>query len=152
MEQHYDTALQDIEILLIEDNEDDAEFVIRALRKNNVSNNLVHFSNGAEALDYLFTRGRYAERSISGKCGLILLDINMPGVDGIQVLKEVKADERTKDIPVIMMTASAEAKDIIESYHLGVNSYVVKPLNFTDFAKAAADLGYHWVLLNRVPK
>jgi two-component system response regulator len=144
--------LNDIEILLIEDNYDDAELVIRTFKKNNVGNNLVHLTNGVEALDFLFARGKFSERKIENRPKVILLDLKMPQLDGLQVLKIIKEDERTKAIPVVIMTTSSDAKDIIESYQLGVNSYVVKPVNFTDFAKAVSDLGFYWVLLNRLPK
>lgn len=151
MEKNYDQT-KDIEILLIEDNYDDAELVIRTLKKNNVGNNLVHLTDGTEALDFLFARNRFSERKIEDKPKVILLDLKMPRLDGLQVLRAIKEDERTNTIPVVVMTSSSDAKDIIESYQLGVNSYVVKPVNFADFAKAVSDLGFYWVLLNRLPK
>lgn len=143
--------LNDIEILLIEDNYDDAELVQRTFTKNRVGNSLVHLINGTEALDFLLVRGRFAARKPENKQQLILLDLKMPGLDGIQLLKMLKQDERTRHIPVVVMTSSSDAKDIIDSYQLGVDRYVVKPVNFADFARAAADLGFYWQL-SRSPK
>jgi len=144
--------IQEIEILLIEDNQDDADIIIRTLKKYNVGNNLVHLTDGADALDFLFAKGRFSERQVENKPKIVLLDLKMPKLDGIEVLRAIKENESTKSIPVIIMTASSEAKDIIESYQLGVNSYVVKPVSFLDFTKAVADLGFYWLLLNRLPK
>lgn len=144
--------IQEIEILLIEDNQDDADIIIRTLKKYNVGNNLVHLTDGVDALDFLFAKGRFSERQIENKPKIVLLDLKMPKLDGLAVLKAIKENEITKSIPVIIMTASSEAKDIIESYQLGVNSYVVKPVSFLDFTKAVADLGFYWLLLNRLPK
>ncbi|NCU04536.1 MAG: response regulator [Chitinophagaceae bacterium] len=141
--------LQELEILLVEDNMADAELTIRALNKAKIANSILHLKDGAEAIDYLFGRGVYAERDISKLPRVILLDIKMPKVDGIEVLRQLKASERTKVIPVVMMTSSSEEKDIVSSYELGVNSYVVKPVGFEDFAKAVAELGLYWMLLNK---
>jgi len=151
MEQNYDMLLNDIEILLIEDNYDDAELVQRTFKQNRVGNGLVHLINGNEALDFLLVRGRFAARKPENKQQLILLDLKMPGLDGIQLLKMLKQDERTRHIPVVVMTSSSDAKDIIDSYQLGVDRYVVKPVNFADFARATADLGFYWQL-SRSPK
>ena len=143
------STIHDVEILLVEDNFDDAGLVIRAFKKNNLSNNLVHLSDGQEALDFVFATGKYSDRKIEDKPKLILLDLKMPKVDGIQVLRELKSDERTKLIPIVVMTSSKEDKDLIECYKLGVNSYVVKPVGFENFSKIVAELGLYWVLINQ---
>ena len=142
--------LTQVEILLAEDSDADAEMTIRALRKNNLANNLVRVKDGAEALDFIFRRGDYAQRP-SGKPKLILLDLKMPKVDGIEVLRQIKASEHTKTIPVVMLTSSAEDRDIITSYSLGVNSYVVKPVDFASFVEEVSNAGCYWLLVNRVP-
>ncbi|MBC7851088.1 MAG: response regulator [Chitinophagaceae bacterium] len=141
--------LNDVEILLVEDSPEDAEMTIRTLRKKNLANKLVHVEDGAAALDFLFNRGEYAGRTGHGRPKLILLDIKMPKIDGIEVLRQVKANEATKMIPVVMMTSSNEDKDIVASYQFGVNSYVVKPVNFDDFSKAIGELGLYWLITNR---
>lgn len=146
------TTIHDVEILLVEDNPDDAGLAIRALKKQNLANNLYHLSDGAEALDFIFAKGKYAERKVEDKPKVILLDIKMPKVDGLQVLKAIREDERTKYIPVVMMTSSKEERDIIESYKLGTNSYIVKPVDFDNFSKAVVELGFYWLLLNQTPK
>jgi len=140
----------EVEILLVEDSEADAEMTIRALKKVNIVNNLVHVKDGAEALDFLFCRGEFVERNPANKPKVILLDIKMPRVDGIEVLRQIKLNENTRMIPVVIMTSSNEDSDIIASYNLGVNSYIVKPVNFEGFAKAVSSLGLYWVLMNRV--
>ena len=140
-----------VEILLVEDNPNDAEMAIRALKKNNLSNNVVHVTDGEEALDFIFARGAYSGRNIESGPKIILLDLKLPKVDGLEVLKIVKSDERTKMIPVIALTSSSEEKDIIESYRLGVNSYIVKPVDFDKFVEAIKDLGLYWLLLNQSP-
>lgn len=137
-----------VEILLIEDNPTDAELTIRALRKNNLANNLVWVKDGAQALDFIFREGVYAERSDSHP-RLILLDLKMPKVSGIEVLQRIKSDERTKIIPVVMLTSSAEERDIVESYKLGVNSYIVKPVDFTQFVDVVSEAGLYWVVMNK---
>ncbi len=141
--------LQEVEILLVEDNMSDAELTIRALNKAKIANSILHLKDGAEALDYLFAKGVYAERDLTKLPKVILLDIKMPKVDGIEVLRQLKANEHTKIIPVVIMTSSSEEKDIVSSYKLGVNSYVVKPVGFEGFAKAVAELGLYWMLLNK---
>jgi two-component system response regulator len=138
-----------VEILLVEDNPHDAELTIRALKKANLANRLIHLSDGAEALDFLFARGMYADRSIGNRPKVILLDIKMPKVDGIEVLRQLKANEATRTIPVVIMTSSKEEQDIITSYDLGVNSYVVKPVDFEGFAKAVSELGFYWLITNQ---
>jgi CheY-like chemotaxis protein len=141
-----------VEILLVEDNEDDAALIIRSLKKHNLTNQLVHVNDGAKALDFIFARGSYAGREINDVPKVVLLDLKMPKVDGLQVLKEIRSDERTRLIPIIIMTSSKEEKDIIASYKLGVNSYIVKPVEFENFAKAVAEVGLYWLMLNQPPK
>ena len=138
-----------VELLLVEDNLNDAELIIRALRKNNIGNSIAHLKDGEEALDYIFARGKYSDRRIEDRPKVILLDLKMPKVNGLEVLKAVKSDERTRSIPIIVMTSSKENSDIEESFKLGVNSYVVKPVNFENFSKAAAEVGYYWLLINQ---
>jgi two-component system, response regulator len=140
-----------VDIILVEDNPDDAELSIRALNKNKIVNALVHLKDGQEALDYIFCKGVYENRNIKDIPKVILLDIKMPRVDGIEVLKRIKADPCTKMIPVVLLTSSKEEKDILESYQLGVNSYIVKPVNFDSFIKVVSDLGLYWLLLNQLP-
>jgi two-component system response regulator len=137
------------EILLVEDNPSDAEMTIRALRKNNLANFLVHVKDGAEALDFIFAEGAYSHREISNKPKVILLDLKMPKVNGLEVLERIKKDERTSDIPVVVLTSSKEDPDIKRCYQLGVNSYVVKPVEFEDFHEAVSDLGLYWLLVNQ---
>jgi CheY-like chemotaxis protein len=139
----------EVEILLVEDSMEDAEMTIRALKKVNLANRLVHLKDGKEALDFLFCKGDYSTRAVTIKPKVILLDIKMPRVDGIEVLRQVKSNESTRSIPVVIMTSSNEEKDIITSYKLGVNSYVVKPVDFDRFAKAVSELGLYWLLTNR---
>ena len=138
-----------IDILLVEDNLDDAELAIRALKRIGVQHNLVHLKDGEEALDYIFCRGQYLERDISDVPKVIYLDLKMPKVDGLEVLRKVKSDERTKTIPVVMLTSSKENKDITETYSLGVNSYVVKPVAFDEYIKTVSELGAYWLVLNQ---
>ncbi len=142
---------REIEILLVEDNMDDAELAILALRKKNIANSLVHLENGAEALDFLFGKGKYAGRNISNKPKVILLDLKMPKVDGLEVLKQIKADEETKVIPVVVLTSSKENPDIEQAYLLGANSYMVKPVEFDNFTQAVAEIGMYWLLYNHPP-
>jgi len=142
----------EIEILLIEDNMNDAELTIRALKKNNLANKLVHLKDGAEAIDFIFAEGNYSSRKIENVPKVILLDLKMPKVNGIEVLKKIKADERTKKIPVVILTSSKEDPDIQECYRLGVNSYVVKPVQFEEFVKSVSELGLYWMILNQPPQ
>lgn len=146
------TNIHNIEVLLVEDSDEDAELVIRSLKKHNLGNNLVHVSDGVEALDFIFARGEFSDRSVGDIPKVILMDLKMPKMDGLQVLKEIKKDDRTKMIPVIMMTSSKEEKDIIDSYQLGVNSFIVKPVGFENFSKAVAEFGMYWLLINQPPK
>jgi two-component system, response regulator len=138
-----------VEVLLVEDNPHDAEMTIRTLRKVNLANRLIHVKDGAEALDFIFAKGFFAGRQIENKPKVILLDIKMPKVDGIEVLRQIKANETTRTIPVVIMTSSKEEQDIITSYNLGVNSYVVKPVDFEGFAKAVSELGLYWLITNQ---
>lgn len=140
-----------IEVLLVEDNPHEAQLTIRSLKKHNLANHLHHVDDGAEALDFIFGREKYAHRKIGDGLKIILLDLKLPKVDGLEVLKQVKGDERTKSIPVVVLTSSKEEQDIIASYKLGVNSYIVKPVQFESFAKAVADMGLYWMFLNQPP-
>ncbi len=135
-----------VEVLLIEDNPEDAELTIRVLKKHNLANNLVHLRDGEAALDFLFDKGS------NNIPRLILLDLKMPKVDGIEVLSKIKNDEKKKLIPVVVLTSSKEEHDVIESYKLGVNAYVVKPVEFEKFVEAVAKLGLFWLLLNQPPR
>lgn len=140
-----------LEILLVEDNPTDAELALRALRKKNLANHLVWVKDGEEALDFLFGKGSYADRDAANAPRVILLDLRLPKVDGMEVLRAVKGDGRTKNIPVVVLTSSKEDRDIAESYQLGVNSYISKPVDFEDFAKTVAELGMYWLLINHPP-
>jgi len=141
--------INQVEVLLVEDNIHDAEMTIRSLKKVNLANNLVHVKDGEEALDFIFAQGKFADRDMVNGPKVILLDIKMPKVDGIEVLRRIKAHEVTRCIPVVIMTSSKEEQDIISSYELGVNSYVVKPVDFEGFAKAVSQLGMYWLLTNQ---
>jgi len=135
-----------VEILLVEDNPDDAGLTIRALKKHNLSNHLLHLQDGEEALNFLFAK------ELSQLPKLILLDLKMPKVDGIEVLRKVKSDPEKKIIPVVVLTSSKEERDIIESYKLGVNAYIVKPVDFDKFVQAVSEIGFFWLLLNQPPR
>ena len=137
-----------VEILLIEDNPRDAELTIRALRKNNLANHLLLLVDGEMALDFLFRRGNYAKRDLSHSPKVVLLDLKLPKVDGLEVLKAVKEDIRTSHIPVVVVTSSAEEPDIQTAYDLGANGYVVKPVDFLQFSTAMSRLGLYWLLVN----
>lgn len=147
-----ETQTDGVEILLVEDSRRDAEVTIRALRKHNLSNHLVHVTDGQEALDWLFGTGKYERRDTNHRPKVVLLDLKLPKVDGIEVLRAIRADPRTRRLPVVIMTSSREQQDVIRSYDLGVNSYVVKPVDFESFSQAVADLGHYWVLVNQEPK
>ena len=134
-----------VEILLVEDNPDDAGLTIHALKKHNMANNLLHLHDGEEALAYLFSQ------ELTQIPRVILLDLKMPKVDGIEVLRKLKSDDRRKIIPVVVLTSSKEDRDILETYKLGVNAYVVKPVDFDKFAKAIAEIGFFWLMLNQPP-
>jgi CheY-like chemotaxis protein len=140
-----------VEILIVEDSPQDLELTKRALRKANVSNRIQIARDGEEALEFLFCTGAYADRTIGNGPKVILLDLKLPKVDGLEVLKRIKGDPRTQAIPVVVLTSSKEQRDVVESYKLGVNSYIVKPVNFEGFINAVQDLGMYWVLLNQPP-
>jgi two-component system response regulator len=138
-------------ILLVEDNPDDEALTLRALKKNNILNEVVVAHDGVEALDYLFATGAYAGRNTSVMPQVILLDLKLPKVDGLEVLRRLRADERTKFLPVVILTSSKEDQDLISGYSLGANSYVRKPVDFTQFAEAVRQLGLYWLVLNEAP-
>ena len=142
---------QDVEILLVEDNPNDAELTMRALKKQNLANSLHWVKDGAEALDFIFTKGIYSNRNSENKPKVILLDLKLPKVDGLEVLKKLKEDERTSVIPVVVLTSSREEEDMVKSYSYGVNSYIVKPVDFEKFMTSVSDLGLYWLLLNKQP-
>ena len=138
--------MENVDILLVEDNMEDAGLTTRALKKHHLANNILHVQDGEEALQFLFGASSHLPK-------LILLDVKMPKVDGIEVLRQIKSDANLKVIPVVMLTSSKEERDVIESYRLGVNAYIVKPVEFDHFVKAVADLGFFWMLLNEpLPK
>ena len=141
--------IEEVEILLVEDSTADAEMTIRALKKVNLANKLVHLKDGEEALNFIFAREQFSDRKAANVPKVIMLDIKMPKVDGIEVLRQLKSNDITRTIPVIIMTSSKEEQDIINSYKLGVNSYVVKPVEFEEFAKAVSQLGMYWLLTNQ---
>jgi CheY-like chemotaxis protein len=138
-------------ILLVEDNPDDVDLTLHALKKNNIKNEIVVANDGAEALDYLFGTGKYAGRDLSVMPTIILLDLKLPKVDGLEVLRKIRSNEFTKLLPVVILTSSKEEQDIINGYSLGVNSYVRKPVDFLQFAEAVSHLGLYWLLLNEAP-
>ena len=144
--------LKKVEVLLVEDNPNDMELTLRALKKHKLTNKVHVVKNGAEALDYIFATGEYAGKNIADKPNFILLDLKLPKVDGLEVLRRVRSDERTKGIPIIVLTSSTEERDIIESYQLGVNSYIVKPIDFDKFIDAVSEVGLYWMLLNKPPQ
>ncbi len=144
------SGFETVDILLVEDDPADGELTLRALRKGNLANHIVWLKDGAEALDFIFRSGAYTGRPDQHP-KLILLDLKLPKMDGIEVLKRIKADESTRLIPVVMVTSSAEARDIAESYQLGVNSYVVKPVDFDQFSETVAKAGFYWMLVNKTP-
>jgi two-component system, response regulator len=137
-----------VEILLVEDNPRDAELTIRALKKKNLANSLYHVEDGVEALDFLFARGKYSGRDISEAPKVVLLDLKLPRIDGLEVLTAIKADERTQAIPVVVITSSAEDPDVKRAYDLGANSYVIKPVQFDAFMEAMVRVGIYWLMVN----
>lgn len=139
----------EIEILLVEDSPSDAELTLHALRERNLANHIVHVKDGQEALDWLFCTGNFASRDLNQYPKVVLLDLKLPKVDGLEVLRAIRADPRTRLLPVVVMTSSNEERDVIDSYNLGANSYVVKPLDFDSFSAAVAELGHYWLLVNR---
>ena len=140
-----------VEILLVEDSPDDVVLTLRALRKSNVTNHIEVARDGAEALEFIFATGAHADRDINNTPKVILLDLKLPKVEGLEVLRRIKSDPRTKKLPVVVLTSSREARDVADAYALGVNSYIVKPVDFERFADAVRDLGLYWLLLNEPP-
>ncbi len=143
--------MTDRAILLVEDNSDDEALTLRAFKKHNITNEVVVARDGAEALEYLFGTGRYAGRDTELMPQLILLDLKLPKVDGLEVLGQIRADDRTRLLPVVVLTSSTEERDLVESYRLGANSYVRKPVDFNQFVEAARQLGLYWLLMNQAP-
>jgi two-component system, response regulator len=141
-----------VDILMVEDNPNDEELTLHELRKYHLTNKIHVVRDGQEALEYVFCSGRYTSRDITDQPHVILLDIKLPLVDGLEVLRRIKQDQRTRTIPVVMLTSSREERDLVESYRLGVNSYIVKPVDFDQFKESARALGMYWLLLNRPPK
>jgi CheY-like chemotaxis protein len=145
------TDLNIVDILLVEDSETDAEMTIRALKRHNLVNRLVWVTDGARALDFMYRRGEFADRP-AGSPKLVLLDLKMPKVDGLEVLAQLKADAELRTVPVVVLTSSAEESDVLRSHELGVNSYLVKPVEFGSFMDVVAQTGLYWAVLNRLPK
>jgi CheY-like chemotaxis protein len=141
----------EVEILLVEDNPNDVELTLRAMKKHNLANKVQVVKDGAEALEYLFGTGENTGVNLNHKPKLILLDLKLPKVDGLEVLRKIKADDRTKIIPVVVLTSSREERDIAQCYQYGVNSYIAKPVDFDKFAKVVADMGFYWLLINVPP-
>lgn len=140
-----------IDILLVEDNPDDADLTIRALKKNGLASSIIHLQDGEEALDFIFCKGVYSDRVFEEMPKLLILDLKMPKVDGIEVLRQVKSDARTRAMPVVLFTSSNEERDITKSYQSGVNSYIVKPVEFESFVKVVSNVGLYWLSLNQIP-
>jgi CheY-like chemotaxis protein len=138
-------------ILLVEDNPDDEALAIRALKRHHVGNEIVVAHDGVEALDYLFGKGLYEGRDVNVKPSVVLLDLKLPRVDGLEVLRQVRADDRTRLLPVVVLTTSSEEQDLLDSYSLGCNSYIRKPVDFIQFSEAIRQLGMYWLLMNEVP-
>jgi two-component system response regulator len=141
--------VSEIEIVIVEDDPNDAELIMRVLRRHHLANRLVLLKDGAEALDFFFARGDYANKPPAPVPKVVLLDLKLPKINGIEVLQQLKANDRTRNIPVVVLTSSREERDLKEAYDLNVNSYVTKPINFEEFAKAVADLGLYWLMLNK---
>jgi len=140
-----------IEVLLVEDNERDADLTLRSLEKYKISNHIKWVKDGEEALDYLFGENQYEGRDINKQPNVVLLDLKMPKLNGIEVLEKIRANEKTQKLPVVMVTSSQEEKDIVRSYDLGVNSYIVKPVDFNKFTESIRDIGYYWLVMNKKP-
>jgi two-component system response regulator len=139
-------------ILLVEDSPDDEKLTLRAMKKNNIVNDIIVARDGAEALDYIFATGKYEDRDIRDRPQVILLDLNLPKIGGLEVLRQIRGDPRTALSPVVILTSSKEEKDLVESYRLGANSYIRKPVDFTQFTEAVDQLGLYWLVLNEVPE
>jgi len=144
--------IHEFEIVIVEDNPNDAELMVRSLEKNLLANSLIVLEDGEQALDFIFCRGQYADRDLSGSPKVIFLDLKLPKVNGLEVLKQVKSNEQTRKIPVIIITSSKEDPDIVTAYNLGANSYVVKPVNFNNFAEIIKQLGLYWLVINEKSK
>ncbi|HBC87742.1 MAG TPA: two-component system response regulator [Lentisphaeria bacterium] len=140
-----------VEILLVEDNPRDVEMTLRALKKRNLANKVMVVNDGVEALDFIFSKGKYEGRSLANGPKVVLLDLKLPKVSGLEVLKKIKSDESTRIIPVVVLTSSQEEKDLVESYKLGVNSYITKPVDFDKFLDSVGELGLYWLLINKPP-
>lgn len=140
-----------VDILLVEDNPDDVELALMALRRNNLANDIHIARDGVEALDFLLCRGAYSHRSIEKPPRVVLLDLKLPKIDGLEVLRIIKSDPRTQTVPVVVMTSSKEQRDMIEGYKLGVNSYIQKPIDFSQFRDLVKNLGYYWLVINQAP-
>ncbi|MFZ0616983.1 MAG: response regulator [Chthoniobacterales bacterium] len=139
------------EILIVEDNPNDAQLTMRSLQKNNLANHIMHVSDGQAAIDYIFGEGKYQGRNVLHQPKVVLLDLKLPKLNGLQVLARIRGDKRTKILPVVILTSSQEESDLIESYNLGANSYIVKPVEFENFAKSVQEVGLYWLLLNKPP-
>lgn len=145
------SEMKQVDILLVEDNSRDAELAIRALKEHNLANNLLWLKNGADALDFIFGRNSKEGTQVHRQPKVVLLDLKMPKVDGLEVLRQIKSDPKTKSIPVVVLTSSRQTSDFVESYMLGANSYIVKPVSFENFSDAIAQLGQYWLSLNQLP-
>jgi CheY-like chemotaxis protein len=143
---------KEVEILLVEDNPNDVKLTLRALKKHNLANKVHVVTDGAEALDYIFAKNHYANRKIEETPKVILLDIKLPKLNGLEVLEKIKADKRTRSIPVVILTSSNQETDMVKSYKLGANSYITKPVEFDKFVNAVSKLGFYWLLLNETPQ
>jgi two-component system response regulator len=145
------TPSRDIEILLVDDSQSDIELTVHTLRKNNLANSIHVAQDGKEALDFIFCRDQYAGREMIHRPKVILLDLKLPKLDGLQVLKAIRSDERTKAIPVVILTSSKEQRDLVEGYHLGVSAYIQKPVDFDEFRNTIREIGVFWLLVNQAP-
>ena len=141
----------DIDIVLVEDNSNDAEITIRSLKKHHLANKLIWLKDGVEALDFVLAKGEYASRNIKDLPKVIFLDLKLPKIDGLEVLEKIRNNEDTKQIPIVVLTSSKEEQDVVKSYNYGVNSYIVKPVEFENFAKAIAEVGFYWLVTNITP-
>ena len=140
-----------VEVLIVEDNPYDVELTLKALERNNLSNKVFVVRDGAEALDFLFSSGRYSDRGVCENPKVVFLDLKLPKVDGLEVLRALRSDDRTKYLPIVVLTSSKQERDIVESYRLGVNSYIVKPVDFEKFVNAVSEVGMYWLILNEAP-